>query len=110
MSMCTPMCTCCVHVCAPRADVVTFEPVAHFRAVIAAGLTRNPPPLAKRVSVLPNIVYDQPGVYTLRVPVPVPGSLFKRLLGMSSMVDGAYGLVKGVIDVRNRHGPLAAGH
>lgn len=84
----------------PLADVVTFEPVAQFRAVIAAGLSRNAPSFARRVSVHPHLVYDHPGEYTLRVPVPVPGSLFKRLLGMSGLVDGTFGLVKGVVDVR----------
>ena len=82
--------------------MVTFEPVPQFRAVIAAGLSHNPPSFARRVSVLPQLVYDHPGEYTLRVPVPVPGSLFKRLLGMSGLVDGAFGLVKGVVDVRSR--------
>ena len=80
-------------------SVVTFEPVAEYRAIISAGLARNPG-FAQRVKLYPHLVTDSPTPrnFTLRVPVPVPGSRFKRMLGMAGMVDGAYGLVKGVAD------------
>ena len=78
-------------------NVIVFEPVEQFRSVIFTGLARNPG-FATRVNVRPNIVYDRPGSYTLRVPVPVPGSRFKRMLGMAGLVDGSFGMVKGVID------------
>ena len=79
-------------------SVAVFEPVAEFREVLALGLRLNAQ-LSERVRVYPNIVYDTAGLnMTLRVPVPVPGSKYKRLLGMAGIVDGAFGLVKGVAD------------
>ena len=79
-------------------NVEVVEPVAEYRAVIDRGLRSNPG-FAQRVRIHPRIVYDRTGInMTLRVPVPVPGSRFKRMLGMAGLVDGAFGLVKGVID------------
>ena len=79
-------------------SVLVVEPVKEYRAVIAAGLNNNPG-FAQRVRVDDRVVHDRSGLnLTLRVPVPVPGSRYKRLLGMAGLVDGEFGVVKGVVD------------
>ena len=69
--------------------VVVFEPVPLFREALRLGVTLNPG-FAARVELYGNVVYDTPGNYTLRVPLP--GGMHKKKLGMTGM-NGARGIL-----------------
>mmetsp|Transcript_31834 Transcript_31834/g.99913 ORF Transcript_31834/g.99913 Transcript_31834/m.99913 type:complete len:272 (+) Transcript_31834:37-852(+) len=70
--------------------VVVFEPVPLFQEVLRLGVTLNPG-FATRVELYGNVVYDAPGNYTLRVPLP--GGMHRKKLGMTGM-NGARGILK----------------
>mgnify|MGYP006135015215 CR=1 FL=1 len=75
-------------------SVVVFEPVPAYQDIMRLGLWLNPG-FSSRVTIYGNVVYDTPGVYDLRVPIPV-----KRLdklipLGMTGM-GGRSGYLKTV--------------
>ncbi|KAL1496868.1 hypothetical protein AB1Y20_014452 [Prymnesium parvum] len=70
--------------------VVVFEPVPAYQEVMRLGLALNPG-FASRATIYGNVVYNVPGVYTLRVPIPSKIRLKK--LGMTGM-DGAAGILK----------------
>ena len=61
-----------------------------FQEVLRLGVTLNPG-FAARVELYGNVVYDTPGNYTLRVPLP--GGMHKKKLGMTGM-NGARGILK----------------
>lgn len=71
-----------------RVDV--FEPIPAYREVLELGVGLNPG-FRERVRVFPNVVYDQPGNYTLRVPLAV--GKHRKKLGMTGMV-GTRGVLK----------------
>ena len=60
--------------------VAVFEPVPAYREVMQLGLALNPG-FAARTKLYGNVVYDQPGNYTLRVPYPRKGGRKLRKLG-----------------------------
>ena len=70
-------------------DVIVFEPVPAWHQIMRLGVSLNPG-FARRLHVYGNVVYNQPGNYTLHVPRPQRGAL----LGMTGMV-GSAGLLKG---------------
>ena len=74
-------------------SVLAFEPVPLFESIIHKGLHANQG-FARRAKVLRNVVYSDPGQYTLRVPVPRLNSPYKKKLGMTGM-NGSQGFLKG---------------
>lgn len=72
-------------------EVAVFEPVPTYQEVISLGLTLNPG-FRERVTLYGNVVYDQPGNYTLRVPTP-SARRSRQHLGMTSM-SGSAGILK----------------
>ena len=70
--------------------VVVFEPVPAYREVMQLGISLNPG-FGERVTVHPNVVYDTPGNYSLRVPIP--GGRHRKKLGMTGMA-GSRGVLK----------------
>tara|TARA_B110001452_G_scaffold211129_1_gene181602 strand:- start:211 stop:1497 length:1287 start_codon:yes stop_codon:yes gene_type:complete len=70
--------------------VVVFEPVPLFQEVLRLGVSLNPG-FAERVEIYGNVVYDTPGNYSLRVPLP--GGRHKKKLGMTGM-EGSRGILK----------------
>ena len=73
-------------------SVVVFEPVPRYLEVMQLGLALNPG-FASRVTIFSNVVYDEPGEYSLRVP-NVNRHLARPLsLGMTGM-DGRAGVLK----------------
>jgi len=71
-------------------SVVVFEPIPAYREVMQLGIELNPG-FGARVDVRPNVVYDTPGNYSLRVPMP--GGKHRKKLGMTGMA-GARGVLK----------------
>jgi len=71
--------------------VVVFEPVPAYQEVMRLGLALNPG-FSERVTLYGNVVYNTPGLYTLRVPIPSKIGRLKKL-GMTGM-DGAAGILK----------------
>ena len=71
-------------------EVVVFEPVPLFQEVLRLGVSLNPG-FAQRVTIFGNVVYDAPGNYSLRVPLP--GGKHKKKLGMTGM-EGTRGILK----------------
>lgn len=71
--------------------VAVFEPVPTYREVMQLGIALNPG-FAERVTLYGNVVYDQPGNYTLRVPIVSPSGRMKKL-GMTGM-KGSAGVLK----------------
>jgi len=71
-------------------NVAVFEPVPAYREVLNLGVSLNPG-FASRVKVYGNVVYDTPGNYSLRVPLP--GGKHRKKLGMTGMA-GARGVLK----------------
>ena len=71
--------------------VAVFEPVPAYQEVMRLGLSLNPG-FAERTTLYGNVVYDQPGNYTLRVPRPAAIGR-KKKLGMTGM-DGSSGILK----------------
>jgi len=76
--------------------VVLFEPVPAWLEVIRLGLSLNQG-FASRVTIFPNVVYPDPGNYTLHIPIPNKNE--HLYLGMSSM-HGATGMIKGYSNER----------
>jgi len=72
-------------------DVTVFEPVPAYREIMQLGIALNPG-FSKRVTLYGNVVYNQPGQYTLRVPQVLPTGRMKKL-GMTGM-DGSSGILK----------------
>ena len=73
-------------------SVVVFEPVPRYLEVMQLGLSLNPG-FASRVTIFSNVVYDEPGEYSLRVP-NVNRHLVRPLsIGMTGM-DGRAGVLK----------------
>ena len=58
--------------------------------VLRLGISLNPG-FAERVTIYGNVVYDAPGNYSLRVPLP--GGKHKKKLGMTGM-EGRHGILK----------------
>ena len=71
--------------------VAVFEPVPAYQEVLRLGLSLNPG-FAERATLYGNVVYDQPGNYTLRVPKPAARGR-KKKLGMTGM-EGSSGILK----------------
>ena len=71
-------------------SVVVFEPVPAYREVMELGIALNPG-FGSRVAVHGNVVYDTPGNYSLRVPLP--GGKHRKKLGMTGMA-GSRGVLK----------------
>ena len=71
-------------------NVIAFEPVPAYLEVMRLGVSLNPG-FADRLTLRPNVVYDTPGNYTLRVPLP--GGKHRKKLGMTGMA-GARGVLK----------------
>lgn len=71
--------------------VAVFEPVPAYQEIMELGLSLNPG-FAERTTLYGNVVYDQPGNYTLRVPRPSQRGR-KKKLGMTGM-DGSSGILK----------------
>ena len=72
--------------------MVVFEPVPRYLEVMQLGLSLNPG-FASRVTIFSNVVYDEPGEYSLRVP-NVNRHLVRPLsIGMTGM-DGRAGVLK----------------
>ena len=69
-------------------EVSVFEPVPAYQEVLNLGVSLNPG-FAERTTLYGNVVYDQPGDYTLRVPKAATAhGKRKRKLGMTGM-DGS---------------------
>ena len=68
-------------------EVIVFEPVPLFQEVLRLGIQLNPG-FAERVTIYGNVVYDTPGNYTLRVPIP--GGKHRKKLGMTGMRPEAH--------------------
>ena len=58
--------------------------------MLRLGISLNPG-FAERVTIYGNVVYDAPGNYSLRVPLP--GGRHKKKLGMTGM-EGRHGILK----------------
>lgn len=75
-------------------SVVVFEPVPRYVEVMQLGLSLNPG-FGSRVTIFSNVVYDTPGVYSLRVPDVNPKLRRPIPLGMTGM-NGRAGVIKTV--------------
>ena len=64
-------------------SVVVFEPVPAYQEVMKLGLSLNPG-FASRVQLFGNVVFDQPGSFTLNVP-DVLSKLDAQQLGIAAM-------------------------
>ena len=73
-------------------SVVVFEPVPRYLEVMKLGLSLNPG-FANRVTIFANVVYDEPGEYSLRVPNVNPHLVRPLSIGMTGM-DGRAGVLK----------------
>ena len=67
--------------------MIVFEPVPAYQEVMRLGLALNPG-FADRVTIYGNVVYNDPGTYTLRVPIPSKIGRLKKL-GMTGMAGTA---------------------
>jgi len=65
-------------------EVIVFEPVPLFQEVLRLGIQLNPG-FAERVTIYGNVVYDTPGNYSLRVPLP--GGKHQKKLGTTGMAN-----------------------
>jgi len=71
-------------------SVAVFEPIPAYREVLELGVSLNPG-FRERVRLYPNVVYDQPGNYSLRVPLAT--GKHRKKLGMTGMA-GTRGVLK----------------
>ena len=71
-------------------EVIVFEPIPAYQEVLQLGVQLNPG-FGRRVSLHGNVVYDQPGNYTLRVPITT--GKHRKKLGMTGM-SGSRGVLK----------------
>ena len=71
--------------------VVVVEPVPAWLEILTLGVALNPG-FAGRLKIARNVVYPEPGNFTLHVPKPVGNK--QMHLGMTSM-DGSAGMIKG---------------